>query len=265
MPDIHSTAILEGNVQLADDVVVGPWCRIAGDVTLGPGCVLHERVSLTGPLTVGAGNEFYPGVVIGTPPQDRGFDPAKQLHGVVLGDRNVFRENVSIHRATGSHPTQVGSHCYLMANCHVGHDCVMGDHITFANCVALAGHVTIADRVTFGGNSGVHQFCRIGRLVMVSAITAMMQDVPPFCTAYRTREIGSLNIVGLRRSGYRQHIKPLQEAFRILLQSNLPRPTAVERIRAELADDPLCMEFAEFASTTRRGITRYASRAVDED
>lgn len=257
--------MIEGNVQLAEDVQVGPWCRIVGDVTLGPGCVLHERVSMHGMLKAGANNEFHPGTVIGGPPQDRKFDPVRQVHGVAIGDRNIFRENVTIHRATGDHATTVGSDNFLMVGAHVGHDSVVGNHTTLANCVAIAGHVHIADNVTIGGNSGVHQFCRVGRLAMMAGVIAVKKDVPPFCTAYNIWSVGSLNIVGLRRAGYRQHIKPLKEAFRLLMCSRLPRPVAVQRILHELGDDPLCREFAEFAAASKRGISRYDGRLVEDE
>ena len=127
------------------------------------------------------------------------------------------------------------------------------------NGVMIAGHVEIGDRVIFGGTAGVHQFCRVGRLAMISGLSAVGKDIPPFCTVYyMTRTIGSLNLVGLRRAGYRDHVKPLKRAFDLLFCSNHTSTRAVELIEAELGDDPLCMEMAAFVRASERGIARYA-------
>lgn len=270
-PYIHPTAIVDPRARIAPGVKIGPWCRITGDVTLGDNCVLHERVTLQGPLTFGARNVLYPQVAVGLEPQDRKFNPTTAGVGVLIGDDNIFREGVTIHRATGAHPTTLGHRNYLMANSHLGHDVRVGNDCTFANGVLIAGHAVIHDSVTFGGNAAVHQFCHIGRLVMFSGVAAVTQDVPPFCTVFSTRFIGSLNTVGLRRAGYRDHLENLQEAFDLFFLGNLPNRAALERIEKRVGLDPLCKEFIDFIRTTlnrdkKRGITPYGgSRDHSED
>ena len=257
MGQIHPTAIVDERAKLADDVIVGPWCLIEGDVELGPGCVLYERVSLRGPLKVGPGNRFYPHAVIGLEPQDRNVNPSG--HGIVIGEGNWFREGVTIHPSTSDHPTAVGDRNYLMANSHLAHDVRIGNDCNFANGVLLAGHAHVADRVTLGGNAVVHQFARIGRLSMMSGVAGIVKDLPPFCTVYRTRVVSSLNIVGLRRAGLREHIRPLKKAFEILFMSRHTNARAVERIETELGDHPLCVELAAFVRASTRGILVYGS------
>lgn len=263
MPEIHPTAAVCSQARLADDVVVGPNCTIEGEVTLGTGCRLIGHVYLQGPLTVGARNTFYPFTCIGFAPQHRGCDPQQSGAGTVIGDDNVFRESVTIHRASADAPapaTQIGDRNYFMVCAHVGHDSVVGSDCTLANSTLLAGHATVGDHVTMGGNAGLHQFCRIGRLSMIGGILAPRQDVPPFCVVYPPGQVGALNIVGLRRSGLRQHIKPLQRAFAIVFEQRHANRHAADLIDRELGDDALCREFAEFLRTTKRGIMAGTSR-----
>ncbi len=212
MPKIHRTAIVDPQAQLADDVEIGPNCTIQGSVSIGPGTRLIGNVWLIGPLALGAGNVLYPNVCLGFEPQHYKYVPGTGA-GIAIGDNNILREGVTIHGATGGRPTTVGNHNMLMVNTHLGHDAVVHDHCTLANGALLAGHVTLFDGVILGGNAVIHQFCRLGRLSIMSGAVGVVQDVPPFCTVYEMREVGSLNIVGLRRAGYRDSIPKLKRSF----------------------------------------------------
>jgi len=260
---IHPTAWVDSEVDLAPSVIVGPGCIIEGRVTIGDNTRLLANVHIQGPTTIGRNCTFYPFCCIGFPPQDRKFDPSHAGAGLVIGDDNVFRESVTIHRATGERPTTIGHRNYFMVNSHVGHDVIIGDDCTLANGALLAGHVEMSDRVILGGNAAVHQFCRIGRLAMLSGIAAVTQDLPPFCTVYNMRQVGSLNVVGLRRAGLRDHIAPLQRAFEILYRERHANPAACDLIEAELGHDPLCRELVAFVRSSKRGITGY-THAADE-
>ena len=259
MPTVHPSAIVDPQAHLADDAVIGPGCVLEGPVHIGPGTRLLHHVSIRGPVTMGERNTLYPNVCLGFPPQHRGIDPAAPTAGVRLGDDNVLREGVTIHSATKEQPTTIGDRNYLMVNSHLGHDCRIGNDITLANSVLLAGHVDIADSAFLGGSSGVHQFARVGRLAMIGGMCAMIQDLPPFCVVYQTRRVGSLNLVGLRRAGLRAHIPALTEAFAVVYKEQHTTPRAADLIEQRCGDDPLCMEFAAFLRTTRRGITRYGT------
>lgn len=263
MPRIHPTAIVDPQAELADDVEIGPWCLIQGPVKVGPRCQLQERVSLQAPLALGAGNILHANVCIGRVPQDRKFDSVKGTGGVVIGQDNQIREGVTIHRATGSSPTRIGDRNMLMANSHAAHDVVIGNDCTLANGVLLAGHVTIEDRAILGGNAAVHQFCRVGRLSMISGGAVITKDLPPFCTVYSSRRIGSLNLVGLRRAGYREHIRPLRDAFDIYFRSHHAGPQALALITERLGHDPLCAELVAFIRASVRGIILYGRAAED--
>lgn len=265
MPQIHPTALVDPHAELADDVVVGPGCIIQGPVRIGSGTHLIAHVYLQGPLIIGQRNTLYPYVCLGLAPQDRKFDPQVSGAGIVIGDDNILREGVTIHRATGNQPTRLGSGCYLMVNSHIGHDAQVGNAVTLVNGALVAGHVEIADQVILSGNAVVHQFVRIGRLAMIAGVQGVTQDVPPFCIVYNSRRVGSLNIIGLRRAGYRASIPALQQAFDLLYRRGLPNQAAAQAIEQQLGHDPLCRELAQFVRSTRRGITRLDERAADID
>jgi UDP-N-acetylglucosamine acyltransferase len=255
---IHRTAIVDPRAQLADDVEIGPNCNIAGDVVIGASTRLIGNVWLAGPLKIGENNILYPNVCLGFEPQYRNFTEGAGS-GVSIGDHNIFREGATIHRAIGEHPTTVGNNNMLMCNAHLGHDCIVGNNCTLANGALLGGHVTLFDNVTLGGNAGVHQFCRLGRFAMLSGGVGVSQDIPPFCTVYNMRTVGSLNIVGLRRAGYRNHLPHLKRAFEILYQSRHTILNALQHIESELRGDPLCLELVDFIRNTKRGITHFKS------
>ena len=266
MPKVHPSSIVDPQVELAPDVEIGPWCHLKGKIVVGPGNRLLERVTFHGPLTIGPNNIFYPGACIGMAPQDRKYEAGLDGSGVTIGERNIFREGVTIHRATGEHPTSVGNENYFMVNSHLGHDVILKNHCTLVNGALVAGHCIIEDRVTMGGNAGVHQFCRVGRLAMLSGMMAVTQDLPPFCTVYNARRVGSLNRVGLRRAGLQGHIGALSQAFDIYFRQGMSAPNAIEMIQEEVGHDPLCMEFVAFLRGTKRGITSYSdSMGIAED
>ncbi len=265
MPQIHPTAIVDDLAQLADDVIVGPGCIISSGVKVGAATRLTHRVTLKGPLTVGIHNIFYPNSCIGFAPQDLSYDAESAGAGTVVGSHNVIREGVTIHRATKDKPTTVGDRNYLMANSHVGHDSVIHNDVVMVNGALLGGHVEIADKVILGGNAVVHQFCRAGRMAMISGLRGITKDLPPFCVCYDSRTTGSLNLVGLRRAGLRDHIPSLKKAFDIVFCQGHTRLIAADLVMENLADDPLCVEFANFVRNSKRGIVKYKARSDDAD
>ncbi|MEQ9459422.1 MAG: acyl-ACP--UDP-N-acetylglucosamine O-acyltransferase [Phycisphaeraceae bacterium] len=268
MANIHPTALVDPKATLADDAEIGPWCRIEGDVRIGSGTRLISNVHLEGPLRVGDNNTIYPNVCLGFAAQDRKYDPTTPGAGVTIGDHNILREGVTIHRATGDHPTALGSDNYLMVNSHLGHDVIVGDRCNLANGVLLGGHVIVQNDVTIGGGTAVHQNCRLGRRSMVAGVIAVIQDVLPFCVVFHTREIIGLNLIGLRRAGMRDEIRPLKQALAYAGSSGLSNKAASERIRAELADHSTCLEMADFIESTQRGISPFSKSsrsAADSD
>lgn len=258
MPQVHSSASLEGDVHLADDVVIGPHCIIdatLGPVRIGSGTRLRGHVYINGPVTIGANNRIYPFVSIGFAPQSISFDHDKPGRGVVIGDGNTLRESVTIHRAmTDAGPTTIANNNYFMVNSHAGHDCIVGSNCMFANGSLLAGHVTVEDRVVLGGNAGVHQFCRVGHHAMLSGNAGASRDIPPCFTVTEVNLAASINVIGLRRGGYsREQIDTVKWVYKVLCREQHALTTAVERLR-ERADEPIVREYLNFIAASKRGI-----------
>lgn len=266
-PEIHPTSILQGDIRLADDVVIGPHCVLTAPpdaaITIGTGTRLIGNVYLQGPLVVGERNTLYPLVTLGFPPQDLKWDPEVPGAGLRIGSGNTFREHVTIHRATSHEtPTIVGDNNYWMANSHAGHDARIGNNCIFANGVLLAGFVRVDDKVIFGGNATLHQFVRVGRGVMFSGLVGVGLDVPPFFMVTGINYAGSINLVGLRRAGYTSdQIDEVRWVYKLLCREGLPRTKALEVLR-EKAGSPLIDEYIAFIETSKRGICTARPKAA---
>lgn len=264
MPDVHTSAILRGDVTLADDVVVGPGCVLdgtLGPITVGAGSTLIGSVYLTGPLTAGAGNTFYPGACIGFAPQARDWDPYEPGRGTLIGDNNRFSECAVIHRATNNEvPTTIGNRAWFMNHTHAGHDVCVGDDVTLAGGVQLGGHVRVDERVTIGGNCGVHQFCRIGRGAMLSGGVPTTGDVAPFFMLTGFNVISGPNVVGLRRQRLPADVvDDIRWTYKVIYRRRLPAAAALEALR-ERAGRPMVDEYIEFIETSKRGLCRGSAR-----
>ncbi|MEI6466176.1 MAG: acyl-ACP--UDP-N-acetylglucosamine O-acyltransferase [Verrucomicrobiota bacterium] len=253
---VHSSAVVEPGAQLGVDVEVGAFCFIARGVTLGDGSKLHHHASVEGNTVVGAQCEIFPYACIGGKTQDLKFKGGNP--GLRIGDRNVFREYVTIHAATNDGDfTRVGSDNTLLASCHIAHDCVLGDHIAMSNGAVLAGHVTVEDRVVVGGYGGVHQFCRLGAYSMLSATAKLVHDLPPFFIADGTpAEIRAINRVGLERNGFTvEQLDRVKQVHRILYRDGLNRSQALEKLAAHpLAVSEEFQRILRFAQASERGI-----------
>jgi UDP-N-acetylglucosamine acyltransferase len=252
---IHPSAIISPLAELAEDVEVGPLVVIEGRVRLGPGCVLRPFAHLVGPLTMGRQNVVFSGAVIGERPQHLKYNDEET--GVAIGDCNVFREHVTVHRATTqSWTTRIGSHNFFMAGSHVAHDCQIGNHCILANGALLGGHCLLADNVYLSGNSAVHQFVRIGRLALLSGVSASTKDIPPFIIQQEINTAFGVNVVGMRRAGLTgEQIDAVRRAFHILFREGLVIPNALTRIEAELGDIDVVAELVQFIRESTRGVS----------
>ncbi len=259
-PRIHPTALVHPQARLHPTVQVGPYAVIGPGVEVGEGTVIGPHVVLEGQVRIGRRNRIHAGVVIGCEPQDRHF--RGEPSSVVVGDDNVLREYVQIHRATGEGAaTVIGDRNYIMSMVHVAHNCRLGSDIVIVTGCGLAGHVRVDDGTQIGGMAGVHQFVRIGRLSMVGGMAKLTTDVPPFVMVdgVPARARG-LNRVGLRRAGVpAEEVDRLHRAFRLLYREGLSVSHAVERIVAELGTEGLVGELVAFLRerrASRRGLTR---------
>ncbi len=254
---IHPSAYIDPQAKIAPDVQIGPFAVIQGPVTIGAGCVIHAHAQVLGPVTMGARNVVHGTAIIGGWPQDHKFK--NEFSEVIIGDDNVFRETVTVHRGTGEGTkTIIGNHCYLMATSHVGHNCIVGDNVTLVNGSMLGGFVQVGDRAIIGGNSMVHQFTRIGRLAMLSNCAGMNVDVPPFFICMTTNHLTQLNAVGLKRAGIKlDNINAIRRAFQLMFRSKKLLGNAIRWLPAELRAVPEVAEMIQFCKETKRGIARF--------
>jgi UDP-N-acetylglucosamine acyltransferase len=250
---IHPTAIIHPQARLDATVQVGPFAVIDAGVELGADCVVGPHAYLTGETKIGAGNRFHAGCVIGDAPQDLKYknEPTR----LRIGDGNVFREHVTVHRSNKTaEDTVIGSHNFFMANSHVAHNCAVGDHVILANGALLGGHAVVQDRAFISGNCLVHQFTRVGTLALMQGGAAISQDLPPFTIAQRENEICGLNIVGLRRADFTAEQRlELKRLYHLLFRSgkNLREALAEARKNFNGATAKILLDFVAAA---KRGV-----------
>lgn len=256
---IHPSAIISDTAQLGEGVRVGPFAVIEGDVRVGAGTVVGPQTHLIGPLTLGENNNVGTGTVLGGAPQHLGYKG--EATNVEIGDGNVFREHVTVHRGMpvgvgpGTGTTRVGNRNLFMAGSHVAHDCVVGNECLFANAAVIGGHVEVGDRALLSGNSAVHQFCRVGRLALLSGASASSKDIPPFWVMQEVNWVCGVNTIGMRRAGIPSpEIQAVRRAFAIIYKERTPIPVALMRIEAEFGQFAAIRELVQFIRTSKRGI-----------
>jgi UDP-N-acetylglucosamine acyltransferase len=262
---IHSTAVIHPKAQIDATVSVGPYAVIDENLAVGPHCIIGPHVHLTGHTHIGAHNHFHTGCVIGDAPQDLKYKDEPTC--LRIGDHNVFREHVTANRANKlEEDTVIGSHNFLMANSHVGHNSVLGDYVILANGALLGGHVTVGDRAFISGNCCVHQFVRVGTMALMQGGSAISKDLPPFCVARGDNGICGLNVVGLRRAGLtgEQRLE-LKRLYHLLFRSRLKLSDALARARKEFTGEAARL-LLDFVASTRRGLCAdTGSRSAETD
>jgi len=258
---IHPTAIIHPKARLDSTVRVGPGVVIDEGVELGAHCIIGPHVHLTGLTTIGARNRFHAGSVMGDAPQDLKYDGTPTR--LRIGADNVFREHVTAHRSTkADEETVIGSHNYLMANSHVGHNSRLGDHVILANGVLLGGYVQLGDRVFLGGNCLVHQFTRVGTLALMQGGSAISQDQPPFTIVHGCNRLCGLNTVGLRRAGLSPADRlELKRLYRALFLNGKNLRAAVEHAQEEFKCDA-AKTLLRFMAESKRGVCMPGSDSI---
>ncbi|HET8900799.1 MAG TPA: acyl-ACP--UDP-N-acetylglucosamine O-acyltransferase [Holophagaceae bacterium] len=256
---VHPSSVVAKDVELGEGVVIGPFCVVEGPSRIGAGTVLKSH-AVVGPHTeIGADCVLFPHATVGMEPQDLKFKGAPTK--LLIGNRNVFRENTTVHRGTehGGGITKVGDDNFLMAGAHVAHDCIVGDKNILANSATLAGHVEVGTGCNIGAFSAVHQFCRVGDHAFIGGFTVVTQDALPFMKTVGARDTKSygVNTIGLQRKGFSpEAVDALKKAHRVLFQSDLLREEALSRCEKEFGTVPEVAYLLKFIRESKRGIHR---------
>jgi UDP-N-acetylglucosamine acyltransferase len=253
--EIHPTAVISPHAHVARGVRIGAYAVIEDEVFIKDGCEIGAHAVIKRFTSLGRRNRVFEHAVLGGEPQDVKFKGERSA--LVIGDDNLIREGVTIHRASGEGAeTRVGSRNFLMIGVHVAHNCRVGDDNIFANGAALAGHIEVEDHVFLSSNVGCHQFVRLGRFAMVGGKSKIVQDVLPFFTTDgNPPRVRGLNSVGLRRGGLSAESRiALKRAYQLLFRQRLPLDEALREI--ERTDDEHAQHLANFIRQSRRGFTR---------
>ncbi len=248
---VHPAALVAPDADLGEGVVVGPLCVIEAGVVLGPGTRVDAHAVIRSGTRLGARNVVHPFAVLGGEPQERTY--AGEATRLEIGDGNVFREHVTVHRGSikGGGLTRIGSGGLFMVGVHVAHDCTLGDRLELANGTLLGGHVTLGDRVVAGGGAAVGPFARVGAMAFLAAGSMVERDVPPFVIAAGDRaRVRALNEVGLARGGVPEGSRlALGRAFRAIFRGEGTRAAAAAALVEDA--DPYVRELAAFVAGAR--------------
>ncbi|SEL83171.1 acyl-[acyl-carrier-protein]--UDP-N-acetylglucosamine O-acyltransferase [Pseudoxanthomonas sp. GM95] len=256
---IHPSAVIDPGAKLGAGVQVGAFTLIGAEVEIGDGTIVGPHCSITGPTTIGRDNHFVGHVAVGGQPQDKKF--AGERTELVIGDRNVFREFVTLNRGTvtGTSVTRIGNDNWLLAYTHVAHDCDVGNHCVFSNNTTLAGHVTVGDWVIFSGFSGAHQFCRVGDHAFIGMGALLGGDVTPF-TMVAADEHGrprGINSEGLKRRGFdAERISAIKRAYRTLFVAGLPLAEAQQQLAEQAQGSEDVKAMLDFITRGERRLLR---------
>lgn len=256
-PAIHPSAIVDPSACIAEGVRVGPWSIIGADVTLGEGTQVASHVVIKGPTTIGKDNRILQFSSVGEDTPDLKYQG--EATRLVIGDRNVIREGVTIHRGTVQDraETTIGNDNLIMAYAHIGHDSVIGNHCILTNNSALAGHVHMGDWAILGGYTLVHQYCVIGAHAFTGMGSAVGKDIPAFVTvAGAPAAARSMNLEGLKRRGFtKSQLANLSKAFKIIYRRGLTLESAMQELAALEDEGEIKTLLASLKSSTR-GIVR---------
>jgi UDP-N-acetylglucosamine acyltransferase len=250
------TARIHQDAVIGPGVRIGEFCIVESDVSIGAGCKLEPYVYVKRWTTLGEDNEISAGTVLGTDPLDKNFSGQRSY--LRIGNRNKIREHYTISRGTEPESvTEIGDSNYIMTSGHIAHNCVIGNHTVIASCALLAGYVEVEDQAFISGGVVVHQYSKIGRLAMIGGNTRINSDVPPFFLyAGHDVEAKGLNLVGLKRAGYKLcDISVLKRAYQILYRSGMKLQDALAKIETEIPT-PETLHLVAFVRRSERGICR---------
>jgi UDP-N-acetylglucosamine acyltransferase len=251
---IHPTAVIDPKAEIDGEVEIGPYVVIEGPVKIKRGTRVMAHAYLTGWTEIGADNEIHPGALLGGTPQDKAYQGAESY--LKIGDRNIFRECVQVHRGTiPESSTVVGDDNFLMATSHVGHNCKLGNQIVIANGALLAGHVEVGNNVFISGNCVVHQFVRIGEYALMRGLSGTSKDVPPYAIVDWQHTVRGVNVVGLKRAGFdERRIREIKVAFRTLFRKGRNLSLAMKAIEEQGRTNRDISVLLEFVKSSKRGV-----------
>jgi UDP-N-acetylglucosamine acyltransferase len=256
---IHRTAIVDPEAEIREGVEIGPYSVIEKGVFIGEGTKIGPHVVIREGTRIGKACQIFQFASIGEAPQ--AFFYRGEKTSLSIGDQNVIREFVTLHRGTikGGGKTVIGNENFFMAYSHVAHDCQIGDQVTLANGATLAGHIIIENCAIIGALSAIHQFCRVGAYAILGGLSGILLDIPPYTKAQGDRaRLFGLNTVGLKRANFSEEtLKALKKAYRIIFRSGLRLEKALRAVEEDdIFQTPEVRHLLDFIQHSKRGICR---------
>ncbi|MBV7316247.1 acyl-ACP--UDP-N-acetylglucosamine O-acyltransferase [Shewanella sp. NIFS-20-20] len=255
---IDKLAFVHPDAKIGDNVTIGPWSYIGADVEIGDDCWISSHVVIKGPTHIGRANRIFQFASVGEECQDKKY--AGEPTRLIIGDNNIIRESVTIHRGTiqDNSETRIGSNNLFMAYVHIAHDCVVGNNVIMANNASIAGHVHVDDFAILGGMTGVHQFVHIGAHAFTAGASLILQDVPPFVMASgQAATPRGLNFEGMKRRGYSKEVQQaMRRAYKAFYRSSFTVDEAINALTDDAANFSEVQNFIDFVRQSSRGIIR---------
>lgn len=251
---IHPTAIIDPQAEIDSDVAIGAYVVIEGPVKIKRGTRVMPHAYISGWTEIGEDNEVHPGAALGGAPQDKAYRGQETY--LLIGDNNIIREHVQIHRGTAAgSATVIGNDNFLMATSHIGHNCRLGDNVILANGALLGGYVEVGNNVFISGNCVVHQFVRIGEYALMRGLSGTSRDVPPYAIVDWQHTVRGVNVLGLKRAGFdEKRIRVIRGAFRMLFRKGRNLALAMKELEetGEANEDVLAL--LVFIKASKRGV-----------
>jgi UDP-N-acetylglucosamine acyltransferase len=251
--NVHPDAKIGNNVQIGD------FSIIHDNVEIGDNTVIHGNVTIFPGARIGSNVTIFPGAVISAIPQDLKFRGEETV--AIIGNGTTLRECVTVNRGTASKgKTVVGENCLIMAYNHIAHDCKIGNRVIMSNACQVAGEVQIDDAAVIGGGSLIHQFCHLGRNIMLQGGALVNKDIPPFVKAAREPiSYCGVNTIGLHRNNFTdEEIRIISDVYRMIYLSDLNVTNAVKQVMESLPESTLRNEIVDFINNSTRGVVRSA-------
>lgn len=255
---IDPSAMIDPSADIADNVSIGPWCIVGANVSIGEGSVLDSHVVIRTNTRLGKDNRIFQFSSVGEDPADKKFTGEETW--LEVGDNNIFREGVTLHRGTGvgGGVTRIGSDNLMMPYVHIAHDCQVGNNTVFANNVGISGHVEVGDWAILGGYAGVNQFLKIGTHALIGGMTHISNDIPAYViVSGRPASVRSINAIGLERRGFdKETIAEIREAFKIIYKRNYSLQEAIDQLKAMREHCDALQVLIDSLESSEKGIHR---------
>lgn len=242
---------------IGKNVHIGNFSTIEDDVVIGDNTWIGNNVNILNGTRISEGCQIHAGAILGGVPQDLKYKGEYTL--LEIGDNTIIREFVTINKGTLSKGrTTIGNGNLIMANAHIGHDCFIGNNCIIGFNVGMAGEVIVGDWANISGFTAVHQFSIIGEHSMISGMSRIVKDIPPYILASKEPlSYYGLNLTGLKRRGFEQKkINELKDIYRIIFQEKRNITNALNLIEQNFEQTIERDVILNFIKKSNRGIIK---------